>query len=136
MKRTELRRNTEIERTPFRYSPVARKSLAKKPRARSWHEARAKVEREGICRVCGSVDALQAAHSVARAVQDVKVEDKSFLRVNPDSVIPLCPSCHMAFDSRRLSLLGLLTLAELRNAVGACRRAKIDCRRRLGGGRT
>lgn len=36
---------------------------------------------------------------------------------------------------RQVSILGLLTYRELRNAVAACKRAKLDVRRRLSGGR-
>lgn len=89
-------------------------------------------EKRGPCVVCGDPE-TQLAHTVGRAFQDEKVTRRR-KRVPADAVVSLCRRHHEAYDARRLSLLGLLTFAELRNAVAACRRFGIDARRRLGGG--
>jgi hypothetical protein len=82
---------------------------------------------------------VEAAHTVGRKYQDEKVvgpRGGESYWVNPDSIVPLCSLHHKAYDERRLSLLGKLTMKELRNAVRACRLNGLDARRRLGGGRS
>jgi hypothetical protein len=80
---------------------------------RSWAEARAKVEAEGRCRVCGRSDLrLEAAHIVSRArVRPGAGED-------PLNIIPLCArDCHPRYDRRALDLLPYLTREEQAKAV-------------------
>ena len=119
-----LKRTKGLKRSPLK---------PKQPK-RVWPE-----EKRGPCRVCGDPN-TDLAHTVGRAYQDEKVSRR--LKVVPAAaVVPLCRStpektgCHEKFDGHRLSLLGLLTMPELRNAVAACRKFGMDARRRLGGGR-
>lgn len=75
--------------------------------------ARAKVEREGRCRVCGlgPADVLDAAHLWNRSQGGPGFDD-------PDAVVPLCSTikgglgCHDAYDAHELDLLPHLTTAE------------------------
>ena len=90
-------------------------------------------EKCGPCLVCGDPE-TQLAHTVGRAYQDEKVSRRRKV-VPADAVVNLCRRHHEVYDARRLSILEFLTMAELRNAVAACRRYGIDARRRLGGGR-
>lgn len=86
---------------------------------RYWTGALEKVRREGRCRLCPEVFDLQAAHTVARKHDEVfELEDGTLaIFVDPDDVIPLCPSCHAAYDARRVSILEVLTLGEQAAAV-------------------
>lgn len=84
-----------------------------KPR-RNWKQARAKVEEEGKCRVCGIQRGLQAAHLVPR-VHDEKRGSIRF--VDPANILPLCPPCHAALDSHELDVLPYLTRQEELHAV-------------------
>lgn len=81
--------------------------------------AREKVEREGVCRSCGTggPDRLDAAHVVDRSLAPGQgFED-------PDAVVPLCSrikggaGCHEAYDGHELDLLPELSLAEQAAAV-------------------
>lgn len=79
---------------------------------RSWKAARAKVEREGRCRVSGCVTAdwrLEAAHTIGRIHDDGDVD--------PDDVVPLCQAHHYAYDHRQIDLLPYLSHAEQAAAV-------------------
>lgn len=90
---------------------------------RDWADARAKVEREGKCRlsdhplhVCDGP--LEAAHTVRRKYDTrVQAHRLDYLWVNPDSVVPLCPAAHREYDAYRLDLLPFLTLDEQADAV-------------------
>lgn len=82
---------------------------------RSWDEAIAKVHREGKCRVCGSGEQLQCAHTIGRAKQDVK--DGTKVIVKGDAIVPLCLPCHQLYDARGLDLLPYLGLFEQMCAV-------------------
>jgi hypothetical protein len=86
---------------------------------RVWDGALEKVRREGRCRLCPEVYALQAAHTVARKYDEAyELEDGTYaIFVDPDDVIPLCPDCHSAYDGRRVSILEVLTHAEQAAAV-------------------
>lgn len=99
---------------------------------RDWANARAKVEREGRCRVCGSSEMLQAAHTVGRRHQDVK--DGSKVLVKADAVVPLCLPCHEAYDARNLDLLPYVGLWEQVCAVEAAGGIEL-ARKRLTGGK-
>ena len=78
---------------------------------RDWSQARAKVDAEGRCRVCGDARDLQAAHVIGR------VHDPKNGKVRPDDVVPLCGDCHRRYDGRDLDLLPYLTHAEQAQAV-------------------
>ncbi len=82
---------------------------------RSWEAPRAKVEREGRCRVCGSPYDVQAAHIIPRAqVKAGPAED-------PSNVVPLCgdgsQGCHGQYDRHERSILEVLTREEQAMAV-------------------
>lgn len=70
---------------------------------RDWTEGRAKVDREGKCRMCPSRDGIQAAHIVPRSLGG-EMESLDF--------VPLCQSCHSKFDRHEIDLLPALTFAE------------------------
>lgn len=96
--------------------------MKRKQPVRDWKAARDKVEEEGCCRVCGSSGPLEAAHTIGRARQDEMVvgpRGGETLTVKPESIIPLCRSCHEQYDSRRLDILAYLFLPEQVNAVEA-----------------
>lgn len=93
--------------------------------------ARAKVEAEGVCRVCGlgGPERLDAAHVWDRSLGGPGFED-------PDAVVPLCSTikgagargCHDLYDSHRLDLLPYLTSAEqvaLVRYAGSIERARV-----------
>lgn len=126
---------TLARRTPMRRTggPArSRKRPSSPPAARDWTDARAKVDRERRCRVCGAerheVVALQAAHTIGRehdrprvTATYSEVDGPLPLWVNPLDVVPLClqeeGGCHAQYDARRLDLLPHLTLAEQARAV-------------------
>lgn len=98
--------------------------------------ARAKVEREGVCRVCGlgGPDVLDAAHTWDRSLGGGGFDD-------PDLIVPLCSAikgglgCHDAYDARQLDLLPYLTLDEqvaMVRAAGGIERARDRATGRLG----
>ena len=96
----------------------------RRPRiTRSWTAAREKVELEGVCRNCGTPNALESAHVIGRehdADFPVRNEDWSPYDVAPDRIIPLCYDCHQGPNgqhSGRLEVLRLLTLPEQIQAV-------------------
>jgi hypothetical protein len=86
---------------------------------RYWTAALEKTRREGRCRLCPEVYGLQAAHVVARKYDEkAELEDGTFAYfVDPDDVVPLCPSCHALYDRHEVSLLEVLTLDEQAAAV-------------------
>ena len=75
---------------------------------RDWTEARAKVDAEYQCRVCGYRGSLEAAHVVPRSLGGGQ---------KADSVVPLCRRCHTDFDGLRLDLIPYLTKSEQAEAV-------------------
>jgi 5-methylcytosine-specific restriction endonuclease McrA len=75
---------------------------------RDWKAARAKVDRENACRVCGIGGRLESAHVVPRSLGGGQSED---------SIVPLCPDHHRDYDGRRLDLLPHLTHDEQAEAV-------------------
>lgn len=83
---------------------------------RDWSDSLAKLEAEGVCRVCGSGRELEQAHVAGRRY-DKPRPGRSTLWVNPDSVVPLCRRDHQAFDHGTLDLLPYLTTAEQARAV-------------------
>jgi hypothetical protein len=82
--------------------------------------ARRKVEHEGVCRKCGEVLGLQAAHIARREFDrnapvgdpDSDEFELAVLVVEPDRIVPLCPECHRKYDAHELDLLGALTTEE------------------------
>lgn len=100
-----------------------RKPMKRSQPKRDWSDARAKVEAEEVCRVCGSNEQVQAAHIIERACDQPKPGFASPpLWVNPDSVIPLCGEfsqlkCHPSYDAHSLDILEFLTTAEQIQAV-------------------
>lgn len=90
---------------------------------RDWTLARKKVDSEGKCRYCRSmVRNLEAAHLIGREA-DEKPETGKTIKVNPDSIVPLCGpfgdsnSCHTLYDHHSLDILPYLTLQEEMQAV-------------------
>lgn len=80
---------------------------------RDWTEAWLKVRSEGHCRVCGSVFQLDPAHVIDRSIGG---------KQEADSIVPLCRSCHDAYDGsgpngQTLDLLPHLTKDEQAEAV-------------------
>lgn len=84
---------------------------------RDWSDARAKVEAEGRCRLCHIERGLQAAHVTRREFDAPKTAGSKTRWVDPDSVVPLCPPCHSAYDRHELSILAHLTHAEQARAL-------------------
>lgn len=83
---------------------------------RDWTAAHAKVDAEGICRVCATGigflnGQLDPAHIIPRS------------RISPGpgedarNICPLCRSCHAAYDQGKLDLLPYLTREEQSYAV-------------------
>lgn len=89
---------------------------------RDWTETRAKVEAEGRCRRCGSHHQLEAAHIAPRSLGGGQ---------GADAVVPLCRTCHHAYDSHRLDLIPYLRRDEQIEAVRVLGLARAY--RRLGG---
>jgi hypothetical protein len=127
-----------------RKTPMKRTEMKKKLLRRDWSDARAKVSKEGRCRLCGHIPAseslLEAAHLVGCKYDPVMAGPRGgkYLYVEPDSIVPLCGpfthgNCHMRFDKREVSLIGVLDIREYRYAIKLCRSVGIDVRRRLGG---
>ena len=92
---------------------------------RDWGDARAKVEGEGQCRVCGSSRSVEAAHILGRKHDEPKVgadgRPLKELYVDPIRVIPLCgpfpEGCHGKDHKHELDLLPYLTAGEQAQAV-------------------
>jgi hypothetical protein len=78
-------------------------------KTRAWGNARAKVEREGKCRVCKATGRLEAAHTISRSYDRAVVRD--------DDIVPLCDTCHRKYDARTLDLIPYTTYAEQASAV-------------------
>lgn len=75
---------------------------------RNWSQARAKVDREGECRICTARRDLESAHIIPRSLGGGQSED---------AIVPLCPDCHRKYDSGSLDLLPALSYAEQAEAV-------------------
>lgn len=98
---------------------------------RDWADAREKVDTEGCCRWCGQAWNLETAHIIGRS-RDERARGASIARVNPDTVVPLCRSCHALYDAGGLSLLGALTPQEEAAAVLAANGLEAARRRIMG----
>ena len=77
---------------------------------RSWTEARAKVDAEGRCRVCGGPNP-EAAHLIPRS------RVRPGAGEHPDNIVPLDRECHALFDAGQLDLLPYLTPVEQAKAA-------------------
>ena len=87
---------------------------------RDWSDARQKVDDAPGCRRCRRSDVrLEAAHVLGRIYDRPRVEGSTtkVLYVHPDSVIPLCPDCHRAYDAHEVGILERLEPAEQVRAV-------------------
>jgi len=120
-----MKRNVPLaRRTGLRRGPgPKRKPMKRSQPRRNWKDARKKVEREGVCRVCGfgMVEGLEAAHVIGRE-HDRCLSGSSVRYVNPDSVVPLCGGvltrgCHGKYDAHQLDLLPYLTGEEKEQAL-------------------
>ena len=123
MKRTELKR-----RTPLARGEGPKRKSAPRPSQpkRDWTEARAKVEREEVCRLGrdgGCEGRLEAAHIVGRDRDQFPPADRTEwtpfepLFVAPDRIVPLCTRHHRLYDAHQVDLLGFLTPWEEAQAV-------------------
>lgn len=79
---------------------------------RDWSAARAKVESEIVCRVCGWSGALDAAHIIPRSRISI-----GFGGEDARNIVPLCRSCHASFDQGKLDVLPYLSRVEQAYAV-------------------
>lgn len=83
---------------------------------RLWKEAREKCEEEDGCRVCGAYP-TETAHTMGRRYDQPIYPGSQTLRVDPNSVVPLCKEHHLAYDAHAFDLLSYLTDAEQATAV-------------------
>lgn len=88
---------------------------------RDWTAANAK---RGPCRYCGRTGSrIELAHIAGRRYDRPARPGAKTLRVDPDSVIPLCGpftdsrSCHARFDHHEIDLIGGVTPAEFLRCV-------------------
>lgn len=79
---------------------------------RDWKDAN---EKRDYCRVCGETNA-ELAHITGRKFDPLK-PGTSTRYVRPESVVPLCPGCHSAYDRHELDLLPHLQADEQVSAV-------------------
>lgn len=99
---------------------------------RDWILARAKVDHEGVCRVCRTSHRIEAAHVIGRehdrdaGLNYGRDAAGGKLLVNPDRIVPLCgpatdlSTCHGKYDAHRLDLLPYLHVTEVLQAVADC----------------
>jgi hypothetical protein len=87
--------------------------------SRYWDDALLKTRQEGRCRACGVGGRIDCAHIIGRRYDRschdygrADIGDVDVLYVHPDSVVPLCRSCHDDYDGRRLDLSTRLTVLE------------------------
>lgn len=129
-KREKLCEHRNVFERPLRSKgPTAprkpRRTMKQSQPKRDWSAARAKVELEGRCRICGGERFLQAAHITGRKYDRPAFEGAKTLYVDPDCIVPLCaneqdgfnPGCHQRYDWRELDLLPHLTAEEQSRAV-------------------
>lgn len=105
-----------------RSTPLRRSALVQRAPERDWRDARAKVDAERVCRVCGASEhdpsgPVEAAHVIGRIHDRPREERESMLYVEPDDVVPLCRTCHRAYDLGGLDLLPYLSRDEQARAV-------------------
>ena len=78
---------------------------------RDWTAARAKVDAEGQCRICGSTQSVEAAHIIPRSLNGSKAN------MEPDGIVPCCRSCHTRVDAHQIPLSPHLSTNEQAHAV-------------------
>ena len=78
---------------------------------RDWTAARAKVDSEGQCRICGSSGRVEAAHIIPRSLNGSKAN------MEPDGIVPLCRRCHELTDAGQIPLSPHLSTNEQAHAV-------------------
>lgn len=110
--------------SPKREAKVGgRPTLKRSEPKRDWTDARAKVEIEGRCRVCGwEGEGLEAGHIMGRRYDEPAHTGTKTLYVNPLRIAPLCPAfapehCHQSYDEKQLDLLSYLAVEEQAQAV-------------------
>ena len=78
---------------------------------RDWTAARAKVDAEGQCRICGSTGRIEAAHIIPRSLNGSKDN------MEADGIVPLCQTCHTRTDHGQIALSPHLSTNEQAHAV-------------------
>lgn len=68
------------------------------------------------CRVCGSWE-VELAHVTGRVYDRPRTPGAKTVYVEPESVVPLCPGHHLAYDAHSLDLIAFLHLPEEIRAV-------------------
>jgi hypothetical protein len=125
-KRPKLCDHGNLFEKPASSSKPRRRSMQRKEPKRIWDDARAKVDLEARCRVCGwepaDTDELDAAHIMGRKYDQPAHTGTRTLYVNPLDIVPLCPvfapeECHRRVDSHELDLLPFLAPEEQTRAV-------------------
>lgn len=115
-----------FEKLDSEQQPARRKAAKRSEPKRIWTDARAKVELEARCRVCGyepgDPDTLDAAHVMGRKYDQPAHTGTRTLYVNPLDIVPLCATysaqhCHQRFDAHELDLLPFLAPEEQTRAV-------------------
>lgn len=115
-----------LKRSPLTEVAARQRRLKRSEPKRDWTDARAKVELEARCRVCGyepgNPDMLDAAHIMDRKYDQPAHTGTRTLYVNPLDIAPLCPvfapeRCHQRFDAHELDLLPFLAPEEQTRAV-------------------
>lgn len=127
-----------MKRTPMppRQSGLKRTQTKRSQPRRDWTEAKAKMEREGICRHAWDGECegkLEAAHIVGRecdrfvALFSIEMEtldpstrpetQYSEWSVERDRIVPLCTKHHRMYDAHELDILPTLTTEEQVQAV-------------------
>lgn len=84
-------------------------------KTRKWSDE-AQAKREEGCRVCGAFT-VELAHVTGRIHDRPRMPGSQTVWVEPESVVPLCPTHHAAHDAHRLDLLPYLRQPEEIRAI-------------------
>jgi hypothetical protein len=84
-------------------------------RSRVWTDEAQGKRSEG-CRVCGYHE-VELAHVSGRVFDQPRTPGAKTVYVEPESVVPLCPEHHKAYDAHALDLLPFLRAPEQLRAV-------------------
>lgn len=104
---------------------LRKKGLSRTRIREDWQDAN---EKRGACRVCGTWEGVELAHTIGKARQNeerVGPRGGVCMYVPPDAVVPLCgpattsSTCHGKLHAGTLDLLAYLTIEEQLNAVEA-----------------